>query len=173
MQCKGRRALIYLNVKHKDWEEALKLCNEGKELYLPTENVFAQSEIQIITPLVLLGSGQLTEANAAVEEVLELVTKHQKYHYQGIALRMKGQILTAQGEIDEAADKFHQAIEILSGLGSQLELGRVYFYRGQLLKTQDNMEQSKEDFKKAMHIFEECSAIHDLKLAQDSLESHN
>jgi tetratricopeptide (TPR) repeat protein len=173
MQCKSRLALIYLNIKNKDWEGALKLCNEGKELYLPTENLFAKSEIQIITPLVLLGSGQLTEANAAVDEVLELVTKHQRYHYQGIALRMKGQILTAQGETDEAADKFHQAIEVLSGLSSQLELGRVYFHRGQLLKIQNKMEQSIEDIKTAMHIFKECSAIDDLKLAQDSLASPN
>ncbi len=171
MQCRSRFALIYLLVKHQEWEKALKLTNEGRELYLPTENVFARGEIEIIAPLVFLGLRQLTDAKNAAEEILELANNHKIIHYQGIALGLNGRILTELGELDSAAMNFRQAIEILSGLGSQLDLGRTYFHRGQLDVLQENLEEARENINKAKQIFIECSAKHDLKQAEELLTS--
>jgi tetratricopeptide (TPR) repeat protein len=171
MQCRSRFSLIYLLVKNQEWEEAYKLTNDGREIYLPTENVFGQSEIQIITPLVLLGSGQVTEAKNASEEILELAANHKIIQYHGISLRIRGQILTDSGELDQAKSDFHQAIEILSGLGSQVDLGRTYFHRGKLEVLRENLDAARDDFNKAKQLFIDCDAKHDLQLADGLLAS--
>jgi tetratricopeptide (TPR) repeat protein len=171
MQCKSRQALIYLLVKQEKWEEALKHCEEGKELYLPTENVFAQSEIQIVTPSVLLGSGQLAEANNEVGRILQLASDHKKQPDHGIALRIKGQIQTATRDFESAAHTFQKSIEILAGLDCQLELGRAYYHRGMLLKSEKQIEPAKLDLEKALNYFNKSGATHDQRITQDLIAS--
>ncbi len=171
LQCMNRNAFIDLLIKRKDWDNALQVCEEGRQLYLPTENLLGQSYIQIITPLVLLGSGQLAEAKTAVEEVLKLVIDRQVYHYQGVALRIKGQILTAQGNLDEAATVYQEAIDILVGLESKLELGRAYYHRSSMLLINQHNESAQIDLENASQLFKECGAKYDFRLTQQLLET--
>lgn len=171
MQCRSRSALIFLLVKNRKWEEAFKLTIEGQQLYLPTENVFGQSEIQIIRPLVLLGIGQLTEAMDAVDQVLDLAMNHKIIHYQGIALRIKGQILTESGDFKNAAANFLQAVEIFSRLESRLDLGKSYYHLGKLFKIQGNLEEARQESKKAIQLLTDCGAKYYLNLTQELIAS--
>jgi tetratricopeptide (TPR) repeat protein len=171
MQCRSRFAYINLLIKREDWGEALRVCEDGKQLYLPTDNLFGQSYIQIITPLALLGSGQLTEASAAIDEVIKLVSEHQVIHNHGMALRIKGQILTELGDYEKAAEVYQESIDILSNLGSQLELGRALYQRGRLLNIENQRDAAVKDLEKARLIFEECGAKYDLSLTLSLMET--
>jgi tetratricopeptide (TPR) repeat protein len=171
IQCWSRLAYINLLIKQNKWEEALHECEQGKQLYLPTDNLMARRYIKIITPLAHLGSGQLAEASAAVEEVIELVREHQVFHSHGMALRIKGQILTELGDHEKAAESYKEAIDILSGLGSQLELGRALYQRGRLLNMENQRDAAVKDIENARVIFEECGAKNDLRLTLSLTET--
>jgi tetratricopeptide (TPR) repeat protein len=171
LQCWSRYAYIKLLVKQSKWEEALQICEQGKNLYLPTENILGRQYIQIIIPEVFLGSDMLTEAEAAIEEAINLLREHKVLQNLGMVLRIKGQILTEKGNHEKAAESYKEAIDILSGLGSQLELGRALYQRGRLLNMENQRDAAIKDIENARVIFEECGAKNDLRLTLSLTET--
>ena len=171
IQCWSRYAYAYQLVKKMEWSRAVKVCQEGNSLYESGENLAARRFILSIAPEAHLGAGRLAEAQAAVEEQLQLVSNAGIYHSHGVALRMKGQIDAALGNIESSYSAYQKSINILEDLGSQLELGRAFYQRGRLWGIQDQSEKASKDLQKAAEIFKQCGAKHDLKLTQELIQS--
>lgn len=171
LQCWSRYAYIKLLVKQSKWEEALQMCEEGKNLYLPTESILGRQYIQIITPEVFLDSGMLVEAEGAIDEAINLLREHEVLQNLGMVQRIKGQILIEKGDHEKAAEVFQESIDILSNLGSQLELGRAYYHRGILHSVQNRTDESRQNLEQAALIFKECGAKSDLKLIQKLIDT--
>ncbi len=171
LQCWSRFAYIKLLVKQNKWEEALHLSEEGKNLYLPTENILGRQYIQIVFPEVFLGLNLLAEAEAAVDEATNLLREHNVMQNQGMALRIKGQILMEKGEHDKAAEVLQESIDILSALGSQLELGRTYYHRGRLYSVHNLVDKAEQDLEQAALIFKNCGAKTDLRIVKEFIKN--
>jgi serine/threonine protein kinase/tetratricopeptide (TPR) repeat protein len=158
LQCWARYALAYLHVKDREWKPALELCHQGAALYAPTENRVAQLYIGLITPQAHYGAGQLEEAEEAIADYLPLVREVQSHHFEGVALRVQGQIYMAQTRWDEAGCAFDMAIAKLEELGSRLELGHALYHRGILRQELGQMDLAHADTARARALFEGCGA---------------
>ena len=171
MQCWSRSAYTYLLVKQLEWSKAVKVCQEGKSIYESSENIEGRSYLLAIAPEAYLGAGRLAEAEAAVEEQLQLMGKAKSNHYQGIAYRMKGQILAALGDNDDSALSYQKSINLLEDLGSNLELGRAHYHLAGLRRTQGQSDSAQEEADRALKLFTECGAKHDLEKTHQLIES--
>jgi tetratricopeptide (TPR) repeat protein len=158
LQCWARYALAYLYVKDREWEPALELCHQGVALYAPTENRVAQLYIGLITPQAYYGAGQLEEAEETIADYLPLAREVQSHHFEGVALRVQGQIYMAQARWDEARRALDMAIAKLEELGSRLELGQALYHRGILRQELGQVDLAHADTARARTLFEGCGA---------------
>ncbi len=158
LQCWARYALAYLHVKDREWKPALELCHQGVALYAPTENRVAQLYIGLITPQAYYGAGQLEEAKETIADYLPLAREVQSHHFEGVGLRVQGQIYMAQARWDEARRALDMAIAKLEELGSRLELGHALYHRGILRQELGQVDLAHADTARARALFEECGA---------------
>jgi tetratricopeptide (TPR) repeat protein len=99
----------------------------------------------------LVATSQLDEAEQRLETTLEASRRADMPHWEGMALKVRGQLHAARCDEEAARKDFDSAIEIFEELESRLELGRTLVLRG------DN-----EDLLRARELFEACGAVHDL-----------
>jgi hypothetical protein len=74
-------------------------------------------------------------------------------HWEGMCLKVRGQLHAARGDEEAARKDLDAAIEIFERLESRLELGRTLLLRG-----------GEEDLQQARKLFEACGASGDLSL---------
>ena len=72
-------------------------------------------------------------------------------HWEGMCLKVSGQLHAARGDEDAARKDLGAAIEIFERLESRLELGRALVVRG-----------GDEDLPRARNLFSACGAAGDL-----------
>jgi hypothetical protein len=96
-----------------------------------------------------------------IAEQLEMTRLANAPHYEGLALRVHGQILARRGARGDAADAFGQAIRMLEDLGSRLELGRALYHRALAGRAGRLADQAQADIERARGIFGALGAARD------------
>jgi len=144
--------LTYLHVRHQEGGLALELCRQGIALYAPTENRVAPLFLGAIAAEALLGAGRLDEAAKIISAYLALTRETGAIHNEAVALRVQGQILTAQERWDKADHSFDAAIVRLDELGSRLELGRVLYQRDIMRAALGQMDSARADARRALSL---------------------
>jgi tetratricopeptide (TPR) repeat protein len=165
LQCWCLYARAYLHVKRGEWEPALELCGRGVALYAPTDNRVSILFIGIPMAEAHWGAGRLADAEQQVGDYLTLARDTGGLQYEGIALRVQGQIYAARQRRDEAGQVFDMAIARFEELGSRLELGRALYYRSALRRAQGQVDAGRADAERARALFEACGAMRDLQKA--------
>jgi tetratricopeptide (TPR) repeat protein len=171
MQCVGRHGLAYLHAQHEDWEPAAALYEQCAALYTPTDSRVAPLWLGPYPALAHLGLGRVAEAAQLVTDFLTLAREAEAPHPIGCALRVQGQIYSAQGLMAKAAAAFEESIATLDELGSRLELGRACFQRGVFRRSTGDAEAGRDDLQRALELFEACGAARDRARADSSLAS--
>ena len=171
LQCWSRYAYLQLLIKHSEWQKAVEISKEAKELYTPTENLLGRGYVGTLAPLTYLGAGRMEEAQEALEEQLQLVGEKKIYHYHGITLRVQGQVLAAIEDQDASALAYQESIRLLEGLGSQLELGRTHYHLARLRRMQDQSDAARAEVERARQLFTECGAKYDLANSLQLIEA--
>jgi tetratricopeptide (TPR) repeat protein len=87
-------------------------------------------------------------------------------HNEAVALRVQGQVYTAQERWDEATQVLNTAIAKLEQLESRLELGRALYHRGLLRRALGQGDASQADARRALSLFEDCGAQGDAEQAR-------
>jgi hypothetical protein len=82
-----------------------------------------------------------------LETTLEAARKADMPHWEGMALKVRGQLHVARGDEEAARKDLDQAIEIFEELGSWIELGRTLVLRG-----------GDNDLARARELFQTCGA---------------
>jgi hypothetical protein len=90
-------------------------------------------------------------------------------HYEGLALRVHGQILARRGMWDDAAHTFGEAVRTLEDLGSRLELGRALYHRARAGRAGRLAVQEQADVERARDIFGALGAARDHACAAATL----
>ena len=94
---------------------------------------------------------RLAEAEQRLEPTLEAARKADMPHWEGMCLKVRGQLHLARGDEEAARKDLDAAIEIYEKLESRLELGRALVVRG-----------SDDDLTRARDLFQSCGAASDL-----------
>ena len=94
---------------------------------------------------------RLAEAEQRLETTLEAARKADMPHWEGMCLKVRGQLHKARGDEEAARKDLDAAIEIFERLESRLELGRALAVRGK-----------DENLTRARDLFQSCGAAVDL-----------
>ena len=94
---------------------------------------------------------RLAEAEQRLETTLEAARKADMPHWEGMCLKVRGQLHAARGDEEAAREDLGAAIEIFEKLESRLELGRALVVRNR-----------DDDPDRARELFEACGAPTDL-----------
>jgi tetratricopeptide (TPR) repeat protein len=167
LQCWSRYALAYVHLARQEWDRALQVCQQGVELYTPTENRISRLVLGSVLAEALSGTGRLDEAIAHLAEYVPFARQSQWHHFEAVALRVQGQVLAAQSQWEAAEYAFGDAIAKLDELGSRLELGRALVHRARLRWTMGHTDSADADVMRARALFQECGAVRDAALAAD------
>ena len=99
----------------------------------------------------LVATGKLDEAEQRLETTLEATSNAGMPHWEGMALKVRGQLHAERGDEEAARTDIDAAIAIFEELGSRLELARTLVLRGE-----------DDDLVRARELFEACGAAGDL-----------
>ena len=80
----------------------------------------------------LIATGRLDEAEQRLETTLESARKADMPHWEGMALKVRGQLHTARGDEDAARADLYAAAKIFEDLGSRVELERTRALQAEL-----------------------------------------
>jgi tetratricopeptide (TPR) repeat protein len=166
LQCWSLSALAYQHLKAREWEPALELCRQGIALYTPTENRIAPLFLGAIAAEAYAGAGRLDEAESTIDDYEVLARETGALFDEALALRVKGQVYTAQERWDEATQVLDTAIAKLERLESRLELGRALYHRGLLRGALGQRDAAQADARRALALFEGCGAQGDAEQAR-------
>jgi tetratricopeptide (TPR) repeat protein len=158
LQCWSRYARIYLYLLQGDWQSASEMCAQGRRLYEAGDNQLSRIYIGLVAPQIYLGAGLLQEAEASLAELLTLTAAAQTAHYEGVGMRMQGQLFAAQKNWAEAQGAFGQAVARFESLGSQLELGHTLYFSGRMQLERGQPGEARASWQHALEIFASSSA---------------
>ena len=91
----------------------------------PTENRVAPLFLGAIAAQTYAGADRLDEAESTIDDYEVLAREAGALHDEALALRVQGQVYTAQERPDEATQVLDTSIIKLERLESRLELGRI------------------------------------------------
>jgi len=165
LQCWTYYSRAYLHIQRGEWEPALEVYRRTVALYTPTESRLSALYIGAVAAEAGWGAGRLAEAEQRIIDYISLARETGALQHAGIAMRVQGQIYTAQGRWDEAGQAFDGAIARFEELGSRLELGRAFYYRSALRHAQGQVDAAGADAERARALFEACGAARDLEKA--------
>ena len=100
----------------------------------------------------LVATGRLDEAEELLETTLESTRRADMPHWQGMALKVRGQLAGVRDDDEAARTDLGAATEIFEKLESRVELGRTLVLRGE-----------DGDLERARELFEACGAMTDLR----------
>ncbi len=169
IQTNARRSLAYLYLQQREWEHALELYRQCQDLITPTENRWEPLMFGSSLAEALCNTGRLDQAAIAISDNLRLARDAQSRHWEGIALRVQGQIFTAQQDCEGAKSAFDAATALFEELGSRVELGRALYHRGSMWHQCGNATAAREDLARAQEVFKEIAAPRDLRRAGETL----
>jgi len=149
LECRRARALIAR--LQGDHEAILDYTAQAEELLEGTDESLFPIWWSPLTSEALIATGKLDEAEQRLETTLEATRNAGMPHWEGMALKVRGQLHIARGDEEAARQDFDAAIAIFEELGSRLELARTLVLRGE-----------DDDLVRARELFEACGAAGDL-----------
>lgn len=156
IQTNARRSLAYVFLRQRDLDQALSLYEQCVELITPTENRWEPMMFHPEFAEALLGAGRPDEAAELISTNLGETREARARHWEGIALRVQGQILAHYGRWDEAEAVFDAAIALFEELGSKLELGLALQHRGAMRQVRGNLGTANDDLARSRAVLDQC-----------------
>jgi tetratricopeptide (TPR) repeat protein len=150
-QLTSRNARAYIALLAGDHETVLKHTREADKLLEGSDEEVYPIWLGPITCQALIATGQLDEAEQRLATTLESTRRFDMPHWEGLALKARGQLHLARGDEEAARKDLDKAIEIFEKLESRLELGRALVLRG-----------GDNDLTRARDLFQSCGATGDL-----------
>jgi tetratricopeptide (TPR) repeat protein len=150
-QFESRRGRACIAQLQGDHEAVLEYTRQIEELLQGTDEAIQPVWMNPTRCQSLVATGKLDEAEQRLETTLEATRNAGMPHWEGMALKVRGQLNAARGDKDAARRDLEAAIEIFEDLGSRLELGRTLVLRGE-----------DEDLVRASEVFEACGAAGDV-----------
>lgn len=135
---------------------ALDHAGQVERLLEGTDEVLHQTWMSPLICQSLVVTGKLDEAELRLGKTLEATRRAGMPHWEGLTLKVSGQLHHARGDDAAARRDFDAAIAIFEDLGSRIELGRTLVLRAGLNSNLD------DDVQKARELFETCGAGGDL-----------
>jgi class 3 adenylate cyclase/tetratricopeptide (TPR) repeat protein len=169
IRCCSRHALAYFHLQREEWEPAAELFDQSAQLLEGTDHRKARLSSGADAAEVALGQGRVDQAEKMIAKSVELARDARSRHYEAVALRVRGQILSSQNLWDGAAHAFDEAIDILEQQGSRHGLGRALYHRGIMRQTQGEMKSARRDLARACAIFVDIGASRDRERAERGL----
>jgi len=157
-QLVNHQARAYVALIANDHELSLVYTGEAEEFLKDTDESVLPIWMSPIICQSLIATGKLDEADQRLRTLLGATRKAGMSHWEGMALRVRGQLLHARGEEDAARADLDAAIAIFEDLGSRIELGRTLVLRASL----NDGDAAEHDRQKARDLFEACGAAGDL-----------
>jgi class 3 adenylate cyclase/tetratricopeptide (TPR) repeat protein len=159
----------YQLVQRGEWQAAAAVYRRCLDLLADTENRIAKCYVGATAAEAFLGAGQVERAASLIAEQLAMTRLANARHYEGLALRVHGQILARRGMWDDAAHTFGEAVRTLEDLGSRLELGRALYHRARAGRAGRLAVQEQADVERARDIFGALGAARDHACAAATL----
>ena len=150
-QFESRRGRACIAQLQGDHEAVLEYTRQLEELLQGTDEAIQPVWMNPTRCQSLVATGKLDEAEQRLETTLEATRNAGMPHWEGMALKVRGQLHIARGDEEAARRDFGAAIAIFEELGSRLELGRTLVLRGE-----------DDDLVLARELFEACGAAGDL-----------
>lgn len=132
-------------------EVALEYCRQFEEILEGTDESINPVWVGPTHCGSLVAIGKLEEAERRLEETLEATRRAGMPHWEGMALKIRGQLNAVRDDPEAAREDFDAAIHIFEDLGSRLELGRTLVLR-----------RAGGDLERARELFAACGAAGDL-----------
>jgi tetratricopeptide (TPR) repeat protein len=150
-QAESRRARACIAQLQGDHQAVLDLAARTEEILEVTDESMFPIWWGPTRCQSLVATGQLDEAEQRLETTLEATRKADMPHWEGMCLKVRGQLHAARGDEEAARKDLDAAIEIFENLESRLELARTLVLRG-----------DDEDLQRARELFQSCGATGDL-----------
>jgi tetratricopeptide (TPR) repeat protein len=150
-QFESRRARACIAQLQGDHGTVLDLTAQIEELLEGTDESIQPVWMKPTRCQSLVATGQLDEAEQRLETTLESARKADMPHWEGMALKVRGQLHKTRGDEEAAREDLDAAIEIFERLESRLELARALVSRG-----------GEGDLVRARELFEACGATGNL-----------
>ena len=147
----SRRVRAHINQLRGDHPAVLSNTAEAEAILEGTDEAIHPIWMSPITCLSLVVTGRFDEAEQRLETTLEATRRAGMPHWEGMALKVRGQLNETRGDSPTARVDFDAAIAIFEELGSRLELGRTLVLRGE-----------DDDLQRARDLFKACGANGDL-----------
>ena len=157
-QLVNHQARAYVALLANDHEVSLDYTGEAEDLLKGTDEAVLPIWMSPIICLSLIAAGKLDETDQRLQTVLDATRKAGMSHWEGMALKVRGQLHQLRGNGERASTDFDAAIAIFEDLGSRIELGRTLVLRASL----NDGDDAEEDRLKARTLFEACGAAGDL-----------
>jgi len=151
-------ALAYVSKDELEGQCILDLCKKLGEAIDKTDNVVSRVYLGEAFIGGLLELGYVEEAQKEITEYIQLVDRAGMMNFQGVARRLRGQILAAEGNGQAAEEAYQNAAARFDELGSLIDLVRTLVYLGRLYIDGGNKTQAQPVVQRALGIFEECGA---------------
>jgi class 3 adenylate cyclase/tetratricopeptide (TPR) repeat protein len=162
----GRQALAYLHIRQEKWERAAGLFAEIDALLANSDYKLARLIYAAHAADALWGLGRLEDAMRGGDAALELARAAGARPFEGVAQRVRGQVLASLGRWDDAGSALDESIAILEGLGARVEVGRTFYRRAVFYQLTGREEATREDLQRALTIFAETGARGDYSRAK-------
>jgi tetratricopeptide (TPR) repeat protein len=164
-QFEACRARAYRHIQREEWSDALAAQEAGVRFLGETDNWIAPLWSVAHRAHVLIELGRLDEATRLTAEALRRGREAKSVYFEGIALRVEGQLLARRERWEEAAGSLDAAVWRLDEIEARLELGRALYERAKLNLRRDAAAEARADLERATLIFDEIGARRDLERA--------
>jgi len=124
-QIEGRRVRACIAQLQDDHEAVLDFTGQIEKLLEGSDEAIHPVWMSPTRCESLIATGRLDEAEQRIEETLEKTRRADMPHWEGMALKVRGQLHAARGDEESALEDIDAAIAIFEELGSRLELDRA------------------------------------------------
>jgi tetratricopeptide (TPR) repeat protein len=170
-RCDARYALAYFHAQRAEWGAADDVFKQCAALLEGTDHRKMPLVGGAMAAYVAWQQRRTDEAMTMIGASLELARTATSRHYEAVAYRVRGEMLSEQGLWEEAARTLDEAVRRLDELGSRLELGRALFARGRMQAARGNMGGARADVTRAHATFAETGARRELERAAHYLST--
>ena len=167
----ARSMLAYFHTQREEWDLAGDVFTQCATILEGTDQRLIPLYSGAFAASVAWRQGRTEEATKTIEATLALAQAANSPHFEAVARRVRGQMLSEQELWPEAGRMLDATVSVLEQLGSRLELGRALYARGNMQGRQGNMTAARADVERAHAIFVEVGARRDVERAARYVQS--
>ena len=154
----GLSSLSDLHIRREEWDAAERAIDEAEPLAIEMEARDQLPELYRGRALIHLARGQVAEALAMAEIVVNLCHELELKVDEGMSWRVLGQVLSASGHLDQSVDAFTQSFTLVQD--DVYEVARTQLEWDRALRAADP-DRAEEHLQAARSTFERLGANRD------------